>query len=80
MKIARFRADGYDYYGQVEGDRLRAIQGDLFSNISQYCTLHRGDLITTGAPGSIRPLRPGDVVEVETPGIGVLRSPIAAAR
>ncbi len=29
MKFARFRVDGYDYYGQVDGDRLRAIQGDL---------------------------------------------------
>ena len=52
----------------------------IVSNISQYCTLHPGDLITTGAPGSTRPLRPGEVVEVEIPGIGLLRNPIAAAR
>ena len=52
----------------------------IVSNISQYCTLHPGDLITTGAPGSTRPLKPGEVVEVEIPGIGVLRNPIAAAR
>ena len=39
MKFARFRVDGYDYYGQVEADRLRAIQGDLFS----------GDYRLTGA-------------------------------
>jgi 2-keto-4-pentenoate hydratase/2-oxohepta-3-ene-1,7-dioic acid hydratase in catechol pathway len=44
------------------------------------CTLHPGDLITTGAPGATRPLTPGEVVEVEIPGIGVLRNPIAAAK
>lgn len=50
----------------------------IVSNISQYCTLHPGDLITTGAPGSTRPLKPGEVVEVEIPGIGTLRNPILA--
>ena len=52
----------------------------IVSNISQNCTLHPGDLITTGAPGGTRPLTPGEVVEVEIPGIGVLRNPIAAAK
>ena len=50
----------------------------IVSNMSQYVTLHAGDIITTGAPGSTRSLKPGEVVEVEIPGIGVLSNPIAA--
>lgn len=36
-----------------------------------------GDLIFTGTPGSTKPMRPGDVVEVEIEGIGVLRNKVA---
>jgi len=50
----------------------------IVSGISQFCTLHPGDLITTGAPGLTRGLNPGEVVEVEIPGIGTLRNPIVA--
>jgi 2-keto-4-pentenoate hydratase/2-oxohepta-3-ene-1,7-dioic acid hydratase in catechol pathway len=37
-----------------------------------------GDLIYTGTPGSTRKLSPGDVVEVEIEGIGILRNPVTA--
>jgi 2-keto-4-pentenoate hydratase/2-oxohepta-3-ene-1,7-dioic acid hydratase in catechol pathway len=36
-----------------------------------------GDVIYTGTPGSTRAMRPGDVVEVDIEGIGVLRNPVA---
>jgi 2-keto-4-pentenoate hydratase/2-oxohepta-3-ene-1,7-dioic acid hydratase in catechol pathway len=48
------------------------------SFISQYVTLHPGDLIFTGTPGQTPGIRPGDVVEVELEGVGVLRNPVAA--
>jgi 2-keto-4-pentenoate hydratase/2-oxohepta-3-ene-1,7-dioic acid hydratase in catechol pathway len=58
----------------------------LVSYISHAITLERGDLILTGTPvgvGVFRdpklPLRPGDVVEVEIEGIGVLRNEVRAA-
>jgi 2-keto-4-pentenoate hydratase/2-oxohepta-3-ene-1,7-dioic acid hydratase in catechol pathway len=35
-----------------------------------------GDVIYTGTPGSTHKLSPGDVVEVEIEGIGVLRNPV----
>ena len=47
--------------------------------ISQVMTLEPGDLIATGTPSGVGPLRAGDVVEVEIPGIGVLRNPVVAA-
>jgi len=39
-------------------------------------TLHPGDIILTGAPGAVEQIKPGDVMEVEIPGIGVLRNPV----
>lgn len=48
------------------------------SGISQFVTLNPGDLILTGAPGAVEQLHPGDMVEVEIPGIGTLRNPVAA--
>jgi 2-keto-4-pentenoate hydratase/2-oxohepta-3-ene-1,7-dioic acid hydratase in catechol pathway len=50
----------------------------IVSWISQWVTLMPGDLIFTGTPGSTRKLSPGDVVEVEIEGIGVLRNPVTA--
>jgi 2-keto-4-pentenoate hydratase/2-oxohepta-3-ene-1,7-dioic acid hydratase in catechol pathway len=50
----------------------------IVSGISQFVTLHPGDLILTGAPGSVEQLHPGDVVQIDIPGIGMLRNPVAA--
>lgn len=52
---------------------------NLVAYISQVMTLDPGDLIATGTPSGVGPLRPGDVVEVEIPGVGVLRNPVLAA-
>lgn len=48
----------------------------IVSWISGWVTLLPGDIIYTGTPGSTRKLSPGDVVEVEIEGIGVLRNPV----
>jgi 5-oxopent-3-ene-1,2,5-tricarboxylate decarboxylase/2-hydroxyhepta-2,4-diene-1,7-dioate isomerase len=50
------------------------------SGISKYCTLHPGDIILTGAPGKVEKIDPGDVVEVEIPGIGCLRNPVVGQK
>jgi 2-keto-4-pentenoate hydratase/2-oxohepta-3-ene-1,7-dioic acid hydratase in catechol pathway len=51
----------------------------LISYISGIMTLEPGDVIATGTPAGVGPLRPGDVVEVEIPGVGVLRNPVRGA-
>ena len=51
----------------------------LLAYISGIMTLETGDLVLTGTPEGVGPLVPGDVVEVEIPGIGVLRNPVVAA-
>lgn len=49
----------------------------IVSWVSRWVTLLPGDVIYTGTPGSTRPMQPGDVVEVEIEGIGVLRNGVA---
>ncbi|HVB99503.1 MAG TPA: fumarylacetoacetate hydrolase family protein [Candidatus Dormibacteraeota bacterium] len=46
--------------------------------ISQVMTLLPGDVIATGTPEGVSPLKAGDVVEVSIEGIGKLRNPVAA--
>jgi 2-keto-4-pentenoate hydratase/2-oxohepta-3-ene-1,7-dioic acid hydratase in catechol pathway len=51
----------------------------LIQWISRCVTLHPGDLIFTGTPGETGAIRPGDVVEVELEGVGVLVNGVRAA-
>jgi 2-keto-4-pentenoate hydratase/2-oxohepta-3-ene-1,7-dioic acid hydratase in catechol pathway len=51
----------------------------LVSFVSRVMTLLPGDVISTGTPSGVGPLQPGDVVEVEIEGIGVLRNPVVTA-
>ncbi|MBW3543750.1 MAG: fumarylacetoacetate hydrolase family protein [Planctomycetes bacterium] len=51
---------------------------EIVSFISRHVTLHPGDLIFTGTPGTTAELSPGDTVEVELEGVGVLRNRVAA--
>jgi 2-keto-4-pentenoate hydratase/2-oxohepta-3-ene-1,7-dioic acid hydratase in catechol pathway len=50
------------------------------SYISRYVTLEPGDVIYTGTPGTTRAMKPGDVVEVELEGVGILRNRVVAAQ
>ncbi len=52
----------------------------LLSFISGVMTLESGDLVTTGTPSGVGPLRSGDKVEVEIEGIGILANPVRADR
>ena len=51
---------------------------EIVSCMSQQVTLHPGDLIFSGTSAVTSAIKPGDVVEVEIPGIGVLHNPVAA--
>lgn len=74
--------------GEVRQDdstaRLMFPFDDLITYLSTFATLTPGDLIVTGTPTGAgvrfdppRWLKPGDVVEVEGSGIGILRNGIA---
>jgi 2-keto-4-pentenoate hydratase/2-oxohepta-3-ene-1,7-dioic acid hydratase in catechol pathway len=48
---------------------------DIVAFVSTFWTLEPGDLITTASPMA-GPIFPGDVIESEIEGIGVLRNPV----
>ena len=50
--------------------------GRLVEFITASMTLEAGDVIATGTPSGIGPMVPGDVVEVEIEGIGILKNHI----
>ena len=52
----------------------------VVSFISQYVTLMPGDLIFTGTSGKTGPLNPGDKVEVEIEGVGVLQNNVISSQ
>jgi 2-keto-4-pentenoate hydratase/2-oxohepta-3-ene-1,7-dioic acid hydratase in catechol pathway len=49
----------------------------IVSYVSQFVTLLPGDIIFTGTPGQTKAMAPGDVIEIEVEGVGVLRNTIA---
>jgi 2-keto-4-pentenoate hydratase/2-oxohepta-3-ene-1,7-dioic acid hydratase in catechol pathway len=49
----------------------------LIAFISRVMTLLPGDVVSTGTPEGVGPIRAGDTVEVEVSGIGVLSNPVA---
>ena len=51
---------------------------ELIEYLSAAVTLLPGDVIMTGTPSGVGEVQPGDVVEIEIEGIGVLRNPVVA--
>jgi 2-keto-4-pentenoate hydratase/2-oxohepta-3-ene-1,7-dioic acid hydratase in catechol pathway len=49
---------------------------ELLSYMSWVMTLLPGDLVATGTPEGVGPIRSGDVVEVEISGLGILSNPV----
>ena len=74
--------------GQITQDETTANMvfsfADLIVYITKVMTLKPGDIISTGTPvrKDVKPgaeiwLKPGDIIEIECPGIGVLRNTVA---
>jgi len=49
----------------------------LISYLSEIMTLEPGDLISTGTPSGIAPMKSGDKIEVRVEGIGTLANKMA---
>ncbi len=49
----------------------------LVSYVSQFITLFPGDVIATGTPAGISPMKSGDTIEIKVEGIGTLRNYMA---
>jgi 5-oxopent-3-ene-1,2,5-tricarboxylate decarboxylase/2-hydroxyhepta-2,4-diene-1,7-dioate isomerase len=53
--------------------------GLLVADLSRFITLEPGDVILTGTPAGSRPLRAGDLVDVEIEGVGRVRNRVVEA-
>jgi 2-keto-4-pentenoate hydratase/2-oxohepta-3-ene-1,7-dioic acid hydratase in catechol pathway len=51
----------------------------LISFISNIMTLMPGDLISTGTPAGVGPIKAGDMVRIEIENIGVLENKVVPA-
>ena len=69
------RLNGAVKQSQLLSDLLFDVPA-IVSFASRHVTLQPGDVIYTGTPGATSAMKPGDVVEVEIEGIGVLRNRI----
>ena len=52
----------------------------LLSYVSHVMTLEPGDLVATGTPSGVAPLKAGDVVEVEIEGVSRVSNPVVGPR
>ncbi len=71
----RTRVNGVERQHGCTADMAYSIPV-ILAYISSVMTLEPGDLIPTGTPAGVGRLAPGDVVEVEVPGVGILRNPV----
>ena len=73
--------------GWVNGDKRQSSNTnqlifpvpELVEFVTRFCTLEPGDIITTGTPSGVGPLKPGDRVMVKLEGVGTLSNPCVAA-
>ena len=73
------RLNGKTMQNQSSRDHIHDVHA-ILSFISQYVTLYPGDIIYTGTPGVTSAMKPGDVVEIEVEGVGILRNQVVAAK
>jgi 2-keto-4-pentenoate hydratase/2-oxohepta-3-ene-1,7-dioic acid hydratase in catechol pathway len=71
------RVNGVTRQSSHTGDLLFGVPA-LVAWLSTAITLEPGDVIITGTPSGVGPVQPGDVVEIEIEGIGILSNPVEA--
>ncbi|MDE0171222.1 MAG: fumarylacetoacetate hydrolase family protein [bacterium] len=71
------RVNGAIRQGSSINDMIFGV-AELISFITSVMTLLPGDVIMTGTPSGVGPLRHGDLVEVTLEGVGTLSNPVVA--
>ena len=69
------RLNGSEMFTYAVKDAIFSLP-HFIARMSRYLTLYPGDVIWLGTDGVTENMKDGDVVEVEIPGIGVLRNPV----
>ncbi|MGQ0732419.1 MAG: fumarylacetoacetate hydrolase family protein [Acidobacteriota bacterium] len=80
-------ASSLEVEGWVNGDKRQSSNTnqlifpvpELVAYVSRFCTLEPGDVIATGTPSGVGPLKPGDRVMVKVAGVGTLSNPCVEA-
>jgi len=73
------RLNGKEMFTYAIKDAIFGVR-QFISRMSQYLTLYPGDVLWMGTDGATENMKDGDVVEVEIPGIGILRNPVVKER
>ena len=73
------RVNGVERQRGNSGEMVFSIPS-LLAYISRIMTLEPGDLVATGTPSGVGPLVPGDIVEVEIPGVSRVSNPVQESR
>jgi 2-keto-4-pentenoate hydratase/2-oxohepta-3-ene-1,7-dioic acid hydratase in catechol pathway len=73
------RLNGKEMFTYAVKDAIFGVR-QFISRMSQYLTLYPGDVLWMGTDGATENMKDGDVVEIEVPGIGVLRNPVVRER
>ncbi|MEX0836961.1 MAG: fumarylacetoacetate hydrolase family protein [Gemmatimonadota bacterium] len=84
IPIEQVDVDALEVITRVNGEvRQRGAIGDMVFKIpavleyvTRFMTLEPGDIVATGTPDGIGPLKPGDQVEVEVTGVGKVSNPV----
>ena len=76
--LVESRLNGEVRQSQRTKDLIFGVE-NVVSYVTRFVTLVPGDIIYTGTPGNTKPMQPGDLIEIEVEGVGVLRNRIARA-
>ena len=72
------RVNGVEASRYYTKDMIHSLV-DFLVETTKYVTLYAGDVMWLGCDGATPDIAPGDVVEIEIPGIGTLRNPVEGA-
>ena len=75
--LVQSRLNGETMQSQRSRDFIHNVEA-IISHISQSATLEPGDIIYTGTPGTTSAMQPGDIIEIDVEGVGVLRNRVVS--